>query len=286
MALNLVQHRGEPSIWDPADTRWNEWDAERWLAAAAAGLFLAAGLRRRSLAGLLFVAGGGSLMWWAAAGADERRIRRARLQAVMPRRASEGDVVAGKPPSAAHPDSLRVRIALSYPPLPTSTPTPTPSTITRLLRAWSAGDASAGDALMPLVYDELRRRARRYLRRERREHTLEPTALVHEAYMRLVDQREADWRNRTQFYAVAAVVIRTRQAVAAVHSRPRAPTRASAIFSGIQSAQAWFTCSRCSRRAATTTRARLRQAAARDVVVAVDLAAVSRRSRRRLAFAS
>ncbi|HEX5110697.1 MAG TPA: hypothetical protein VFV95_19740 [Vicinamibacterales bacterium] len=94
MALNLVQHRGEPSIWDPADTRWNEWDAERWLAAAAAGLFLAAGLRRRSLAGLLFVAGGGSLMWWAAAGADERRIRRARLQAVMPRRASEGDVVA------------------------------------------------------------------------------------------------------------------------------------------------------------------------------------------------
>jgi RNA polymerase sigma factor (TIGR02999 family) len=86
--------------------------------------------------------------------------------------------------------------------------TASPSTITRLLRAWSAGDTSAGDALLPLVYDELRRRARRYLRRERREHTLEPTALVHEAYLRLVDQREADWRNRTQFYAVAAVVMR------------------------------------------------------------------------------
>jgi hypothetical protein len=94
MALNLVQHRGEPSIWDAVDTRWNEWDAERWLAAATAGLLLAAGLRRRSLSGLLFVAGGGSLMWWAAAGADERQIRRARLQAVIPRRTTEGDVVA------------------------------------------------------------------------------------------------------------------------------------------------------------------------------------------------
>src|SRR5262245_6442469 len=93
MALNLVQHRGEPSIWDAADTRRNEWDAERWLAAATAGLLLAAGLRRRSLAGLLFVAGGGSLIWWAAAGTDERRIRRARLQAAIPRRSVEGDVV-------------------------------------------------------------------------------------------------------------------------------------------------------------------------------------------------
>ena len=110
----------------------------------------------------------------------------------------------------------------------TSTPTPTPSTITRLLRAWSAGDAAAGDALMPLVYDELRRRARRYLRRERREHTLEPTALVHEAYMRLVDQREADWRNRTQFYAVAAVVMRR---VLVDHARShRAEKRGGSLF--------------------------------------------------------
>jgi RNA polymerase sigma factor (TIGR02999 family) len=112
--------------------------------------------------------------------------------------------------------------------LTTSTPTPTPSTITRLLRAWSAGDAAAGDALMPLVYDELRRRARRYLRRERREHTLEPTALVHEAYMRLVDQREADWRNRTQFYAVAAVVMRR---VLVDHARShRAEKRGGSLF--------------------------------------------------------
>ena len=94
MALNLVQHRGEPSIWDATDRRWDEWDAERWLAAAAAGLFHSAGLRRRSLAGLLFVVGGGSLMWWAAAGADERRLRRARLQAALPSRTMPGDIVA------------------------------------------------------------------------------------------------------------------------------------------------------------------------------------------------
>ena len=81
---------------------------------------------------------------------------------------------------------------------------------------------------MPLVYDELRRRARRYLRRERREHTLEPTALVHEAYMRLVDQREADWRNRTQFYAVAAVVMRR---VLVDHARShRAEKRGGSLF--------------------------------------------------------
>jgi RNA polymerase sigma factor (TIGR02999 family) len=110
----------------------------------------------------------------------------------------------------------------------TSNPNPTPSTITRLLRAWSAGDTAAGEALMPLVYDELRRRARRYLRRERREHTLEPTALVHEAYLRLVDQREADWRNRTQFYAVAAVVMRR---VLVDHARShRAEKRGGALF--------------------------------------------------------
>ena len=104
MALNLVQHRGEPSIWDATDGRWDEWDAERWLAAAAAGLFLAAGLRRRSLAGLLFVAGGGSLMWWAAAGTDERRLRRARIQAALPHRAIAEDVV-GEASEASFPAS-------------------------------------------------------------------------------------------------------------------------------------------------------------------------------------
>jgi RNA polymerase sigma factor (TIGR02999 family) len=80
--------------------------------------------------------------------------------------------------------------------------------VTELLQAWSEGDQGARDRLMPLVYDELRRRAAAHLRRERREHTLQPTALVHEAYLRLVDQRRALWRNRAQFFAVASEIMR------------------------------------------------------------------------------
>jgi RNA polymerase sigma factor (TIGR02999 family) len=80
--------------------------------------------------------------------------------------------------------------------------------VTALLRAWSKGDAEAGERLIPLVYDELRRQAARHLRRERREHTLRPTGLVHEAYLRLVEQRQAAWQNRSQFFAVAARVMR------------------------------------------------------------------------------
>jgi RNA polymerase sigma factor (TIGR02999 family) len=80
--------------------------------------------------------------------------------------------------------------------------------VTELLRAWSEGDAEARDRLMPLVYDELRRRAAAYLRRERRDHTLQPTALVHEAYLRLVDQRRAEWKNRGQFFGVASQMMR------------------------------------------------------------------------------
>jgi RNA polymerase sigma factor (TIGR02999 family) len=80
--------------------------------------------------------------------------------------------------------------------------------VTELLRAWSGGDTSAGDRLIPLVYDELRRRAAAYLRRERRGDTLQPTALVHEAYLRLVDQRRAAWQNRSQFFAVASQMMR------------------------------------------------------------------------------
>jgi RNA polymerase sigma-70 factor, ECF subfamily len=80
--------------------------------------------------------------------------------------------------------------------------------ITELLQAWSRGDAAAGEALYPLVFADLRRRARRYLRRERREHTLQPTALVHEAYIRLVDQRVMAWQNRAHFFGVAAQMMR------------------------------------------------------------------------------
>ena len=79
--------------------------------------------------------------------------------------------------------------------------------MTRLLHAWREGNLAARDELMPLVYDELRRRAAAYLRRERGGHTLQPTALVHEAYLRMVDQR-ASWHNRSQFFGVAAEMMR------------------------------------------------------------------------------
>jgi RNA polymerase sigma factor (TIGR02999 family) len=80
--------------------------------------------------------------------------------------------------------------------------------ITALLHAWAGGDAGARDELMPLVYADLRRRAAAYMRRERRNHTLEPTALVHEAYLKLVDQRRAAWQNRGQFFGVASQMMR------------------------------------------------------------------------------
>jgi len=80
--------------------------------------------------------------------------------------------------------------------------------VTALLRAWGRGDADAGERLLPIVYVELRRQAARLLRRERRDHTLQPTALVHETYLRLIEQRAADWKNRAQFFAVAATAMR------------------------------------------------------------------------------
>ncbi|HZN11366.1 MAG TPA: sigma-70 family RNA polymerase sigma factor [Blastocatellia bacterium] len=80
--------------------------------------------------------------------------------------------------------------------------------ITGLLIKWGDGDQAALDELMPLVYAELHRLARGYLRRERRGHTLQPTALVHEAYLRLVDQKSASWQNRAQFFGIAAQIMR------------------------------------------------------------------------------
>src|SRR5215470_3823061 len=87
----------------------------------------------------------------------------------------------------------------------------TSSSATALLLDWSAGGARADTAraeLLPLVYEELRRIARLYLRRERSHHTLQATALVHEAYLRLIDQRSVDWRNRAQFVGLAATMMR------------------------------------------------------------------------------
>ena len=85
---------------------------------------------------------------------------------------------------------------------------PTTHQVTRLLLAWGGGDAAAPDQLMALVYEELRQLARSYLRRERGDHTLQPTALVHEAYLRLVDEKQIDWKSRAQFYGIAARVMR------------------------------------------------------------------------------
>jgi RNA polymerase sigma factor (TIGR02999 family) len=80
--------------------------------------------------------------------------------------------------------------------------------VTQLLIQWREGNQGALDQLLPLVYDELRRLANAYLRKERPDHTLQSTALVHEAYLRLIGQREIQWQNRAQFFGVAAQMIR------------------------------------------------------------------------------
>jgi RNA polymerase sigma factor (TIGR02999 family) len=80
--------------------------------------------------------------------------------------------------------------------------------ITHLLKKWSEGNQEVLDKLMPLVYDELRRQASRYLRRERANHTLQTTALIHEAYLKLIDQNQVEWQNRTHFFAIAAQAMR------------------------------------------------------------------------------
>ena len=80
--------------------------------------------------------------------------------------------------------------------------------ITERLKAWSGGDVEAADAFMPVVYGELRRQAHRYLRRERPNHTLQTSALVHEAYLRLIEQQCVPWQNRAHFFALAAQMMR------------------------------------------------------------------------------
>ena len=80
--------------------------------------------------------------------------------------------------------------------------------MTRLLLAWRQGDPKALEELVPLIYDELRRQAEKYLSRERVGHTLQPTAVVHETYLKLVDQKRVAWKNRGHFFAVAAQTMR------------------------------------------------------------------------------
>jgi len=86
--------------------------------------------------------------------------------------------------------------------------TPRSHEVTQLLLAWSGGDEQALDRLVPLVYDELRRLAQSYMRRERADHTLQTTALIHEAYLRLIDANRVQWRNRAHFFGVASRLMR------------------------------------------------------------------------------
>jgi RNA polymerase sigma-70 factor, ECF subfamily len=90
--------------------------------------------------------------------------------------------------------------------------------ITRMLAACRGGDAVALEKLLPLVYDELHRRAMQFFSRERSGHTLQPTALVNDVYLRLVNQREANWQNRAQFFAIAAQMMRR---ILVSHARAR-----------------------------------------------------------------
>ena len=102
----------------------------------------------------------------------------------------------------------------------------TPQQVTQLLVEWSNGDQEALEQLTPLVYGELRRLAGRYLRKERPDHTLQATALVHEAYLRLIDQRNVRWQNRAHFFGVAAQMIRR---ILVDHARSRHAAKRGAM---------------------------------------------------------
>lgn len=102
---------------------------------------------------------------------------------------------------------------IDFPPLALINPAiqmtqPPTHELTQLLNAWSEGDRAALDKLTPLIYEELRRMAHRYMNRERKGHTLQTTALVNEAYLRLFDRENVHWQNRTHFFAIAAQLMR------------------------------------------------------------------------------
>ena len=94
--------------------------------------------------------------------------------------------------------------------------------VTRLLLDWSKGDKTALDKLMPLIYEELRRLAHRYMNRERAGHTMQTTALVNEAYVRLVNRKNVHWQDRAHFFAIAAELMRT---ILVDHARSHASTK-------------------------------------------------------------
>ena len=112
---------------------------------------------------------------------------------------------------------------------------PSQPDVTELLRQWSLGDRSAGEGLMAAVYDELHRQASRAMGRENPEHTLQATALVSEAYLRLIDQRRVQWRNRAHFFGVAAQIMR-RILVDFARRRPRVDKDVEAIRMSLDAA--------------------------------------------------
>ena len=112
---------------------------------------------------------------------------------------------------------------------------PVSTDVTELLLRWSEGDSAALRALMPLVFDECHRIASRQLRRERTGHTLEPTALVHELYLRLVDQTRTDWKNRAQFFGIAGQLMR-RILVDYARSRGAAKRNGSRVMASFDAA--------------------------------------------------
>jgi RNA polymerase sigma factor (TIGR02999 family) len=101
-----------------------------------------------------------------------------------------------------------------------------PSKVSQLLQAWGRGDVQAREELVPLVYYELRRRAGAYLRRERPNHTLQATALVHEAYVRLVGQDRVAWKNRAQFFGIASQMMRR---ILVDHARERQAAKRAGV---------------------------------------------------------
>jgi RNA polymerase sigma factor (TIGR02999 family) len=104
-------------------------------------------------------------------------------------------------------------------------PSASSARVSKLLRNWGQGDQAAREALIPLVYDELRRLARRHLRRERPDHTLQSAALVNEAYLRLIRQDQPQWQNRAHFFGVAAQLMRH---ILVDHARHRAAAKRGA----------------------------------------------------------
>ena len=100
--------------------------------------------------------------------------------------------------------------------------------ITEILRQWNGGSQETLDALLPLVYDELHKQAERFLRRERRDHTLQATALIHETYVKLIDQRDVNWQNRAHFFGIAAQAMR-RILVDYARARPREKRGGAAV---------------------------------------------------------